>query len=231
LGDLLRKHPHELEARRLQLRLLKQSGDLKAALECLNQALDVERDDAVRLDWLLHRAEVRRETEDACGASEDLEEARLLAPDPDAFLHNVHQRRSRRIAKQLTGAAGAERVRLLLELGRWDEAARHLAAERRDEPGLRELRANLLLARGDAAAGLRVLHPGAAHHRLVDAAQRCDRPEVALACLDRLLEEREDASLRNARRRVVQQIWERDLDPGSRALVARIPFEPKTPNP
>ena len=231
LGDLLREHPDELEARRLQLRLLKESGDLEAALECLNQALQAQPNDVVQLDWLLRRAEVRRESGDVAGASEDLEEARLLAPDPDAFLEHVHQRRSRRLAKQLADAVGAERVRLLLELGRWDEAAQQLAAERRDLQGLRELRASLLLARGDAAAGLRLLHPGTAHHRLVDAAQRCDRPEVALAGLDCLLEEREDAGLRNARRRVLQQIWQRDLDPGSRVLVARIPFEPNIPNP
>ncbi len=230
LGDLLREHPDELQARRLQLRLLRESGDPEAVLECLNQALQAQPNDAIRLDWLLRRAEVRLETGDVAAASDDLEQARLLAPDPDAFLEQVHQRRSRRLATQLADAVGAERVRLLLELGRWDEAAQQLAAERRDQPELRALRASLLLARGDAAAGLRVLHPGPAHRRLVDAAQRCDRPEVALAGLDCLLEECEDAGLRDARGRLLQQIWQRDLDPGSRALVARIPFEPKAPN-
>jgi tetratricopeptide (TPR) repeat protein len=231
LSDLLREHPDELEARRLQLQLLRESGDLEAVLQCLKQALQAQPDDAVRLDWLLRRAEVRREAGDDAGASEDLEQARLLAADPDEFLEQVHQRRSCRLERQLSDAVGAERVRLLLELGRWDEAGQQLAAERRDEPGLRELRASLLLARGEAAAGLRVLRPGMAHRRLVDAAQRCDRPEVALAGLDSLLEECEDAGLHNARRRVLQQIWQRDLDPGSRALVARIPFEPKTTKP
>jgi len=228
LGDLLGQHPEDLEARRLQLRLLQASGDLEATLQCLNQVLQTERDTKLRLDWLLRRADVRRDAGDACGAGEDLEEARLLAPDPDVFLQRVHQRRAHRLAGQLADAVGAERVHLLLELGRWEEAARYLAGERRDQTGMRELRASLLLARGDAAAALRLLHPGAARHRMVDAAQRCDRPEIALAGMDRLLEEREDAALRQARSHVLQQIWQRDLDPGSRALVARIPFEPKT---
>lgn len=230
LGELLRDHPDQLQARRLQLRLLQETGQQEVALHCLDQALQAEQSVMVRLDWLLRRAELRRQSGDACGAGEDLEQARLLAPDPDEFLERLHERRRRRLDGQLADAEGTERIRLLLQLGHWDEAADALAAERRDEPGMRELRASLLLVRGQAAAGLRLLHPGDASAVLVDAAQRCDRPEVALAGLDGLLEQSEDAGLRQARRHALQQIWRRDLDPGSRVLVARIPFEPKTPH-
>jgi tetratricopeptide (TPR) repeat protein len=228
LAEMLRAHPCQADARRLQVRLLEESGDFEGALSGLQEALDASGDSAERLGWLLRRAELRRDGGDTAGASRDLEEARSLAPDGNAFLEHVHQRRHRRLTRQLDEARGAGRVRLLLELGRRQEAEEQLSEEPAEEEWVRELRAQLLLSRGDVAAGLRVLHPGETRKLLVDAAQRCDRPEVALAGIDRLLERSEDPDLRRARRNVLQRIWERDLDPGSRVLVARIPFEPRS---
>ena len=43
----------------------------------------------------------------------------------------------------------------------------------------------------------------------------------------RLLADAEEPGLRQARSRLLRQIWQHDLDPGSRVLLGRIPFQPK----
>jgi hypothetical protein len=180
------------------------------------------------MDWLLLRAEVRREAGDGAGAAEDLQAAGSLATDPDEFLERMRRRRAERLERQLSRTRGAGKVRLLLELGRWEEAEGALAAEPLEAGERRHLRARLLVARGDPAGGLRLLRgtePGAL---MVDAAQHCDRPEVALGAVDRILESREGEGLRKARGRLLQQIWKRELDPGGQALLGRIPFQPWT---
>jgi hypothetical protein len=54
---------------------------------------------------------------------------------------------------------------------------------------------------------------------------------VALAAIDRMLEERDDEPLRRARARLLHDLWRRDLDFGRQALVARTPFTPVAPEP
>jgi len=181
----------------------------------------------VRCDLLLERAELRMAAGDAAGASDDLRAAEELAADRDEFLERVHARRRRRQETQLIGAAAAERVRLLLELGRLEEAERELAGTDLPPDEVRVLRAALLLARGEAAAGLKLMRSAPPAGLLVDAAQRCDQPGLALAALDRILEEREDTGLREARGRLAEDLWRLDLERGGQALVARIAFVPR----
>ena len=63
---------------------------------------------------------------------------------------------------------------------------------------------------------------------LVDAAQRCDLPGLALAAVDGMLEQTEDAGLRRARERLVRDVWRRDMDASRLALVGRTPFTPRS---
>ena len=91
----------------------------------------------------------------------------------------------------------------------------------------RPLRAALLLARGQAAAGLRLMRTAAPVALMVEAAQHCDRPELALALVDRMLEQGEQPRLRAARERLARDVWRIGLDPGRRTLVARTSFVPR----
>jgi tetratricopeptide (TPR) repeat protein len=224
---LQRGAPHSTAEELLtrQFHRLRESGRLEESLGVLDWlAAGPE-----RMDWLLQRADVRRETGDMTGAVEDLREAESLASDPDEFLERAHRRRAERLSRQLVRATGGNKVRLLLDLGRWEEADRCLAQESVEDAELRHLRARLLVARGEPAAGLRLLRGGEPAGLMVDAAQRCDRPEVALGAVDGLLDRAEGPALRVARSRLLQEIWKRELDPGRQTLLARIPFQPRTP--
>ncbi len=208
--------------------LLKRSGELERALACLDEVLQGSlEEDEQRLEWLLLRAEVRRQAGDSRGATRDVEEAETLAADPDRFLASLQLRHTERILEQLPGVRGNDRVRLLLELGRWDDAADALEHEAMEDEHRLRLRARLLVAIGNPAGGLQLIRQSAPEPLLVDAAQRCDRPEVALAVVDKMLGEAEEPGLRQARGRLLQQIWQNELNPGSQVLLGRIPFQPK----
>jgi predicted Zn-dependent protease len=224
---ILAGRPGHAGARRLHVRLLRDAGDEAAALRSLDAGLQAGGDADLRCDLLVERADLRRARGDAGGAADDLRRAEEAAEDRDEFLGRLHAQRQRRVQGRIGSAPPAERVRLLLELGRLDEAERLAASADLAADQARGLRAALRIARGDPAAGLRLLRASPPAALLVDAAQRCDRPWLALAAVDRLLEAREDGPLRRARPRLVREVWRHDLDEARRALVARTSFAPR----
>ena len=224
---LLERQPDHGGARRLHIDLLRGEGREDDARASADAAIEAGGDAGQRCDLLLERAEIRREADDEAGAAADLREAKDLAEDPDGFLDMLHRRRARRQELNLADAPAPERVRVLLDRGRLVEAETVLQGSEVQSDEHRNLRAALLLARGEAAAGLRLMRTAAPAALMVDAAQRCDRPELALALVDRMLERGEEPRLRAARERLARDVWRIGLDPGRRTLVGRTSFVPR----
>jgi predicted Zn-dependent protease len=223
---ILASRPADPGARRLHLDLLAAAGRTAEQMLSLAAGIASQAPDEFRCDLLLERADLRRQAGEEEGAARDLDEAQRLSHDRDAFLARIQARRARRLEVELVAASGAQRAQLLLDLGRLEEAEAALGDAALADDERRGLRVELLLARGEAAACVSLLRSEPPGWLLVDAARRCDRPGLALAALDRLLEGADDEALRRVRARVLQDIWRRDLDFGSEALVGRTSFSP-----
>jgi len=229
---ILASRPADPGARRLHLDLLAAAGRTDEQRLSLAAGIASQGPEEFRCDLLLERADLQRQAGDGEGAARDLEEAQRLSHDRDAFLARVQARRTRRLEAELAAAAGADRVRLLLDLGRLEEAEAALgdvaviSAAAPNSEDRRALRVELLLARGEAAACVSLLRSEPPGWLLVDAARRCDRPGVALAALDQLLVGSDDDTLRRLRARVLEDLWRRDLDFGGEALLGRTSFSP-----
>jgi tetratricopeptide (TPR) repeat protein len=224
---ILEARPDHLPARRLHVRLLRDAGDEDAARRSLDLGLEHVADRADRCELLLERSDLLRASGRGHEAARDLRDAEELAEDRGAFLARVHRGYLRRLRQQLPRVPPSARVRMLLDLGRVEEAAGVLAAGGMDPGAARALRAELLLARGETAPGLLLLRSERPSTALVDGAQRCDQPGLALAAVERLLESGDDASLHRARSRLVQDVWRREVRDRRVALVGRLPFVPR----
>lgn len=224
---ILEARPDHLPARRLHLRLLRNAGDADAVRQSLELGLEHATGPADRCELLLERSDLLRASGRAHEAARDLQQAEELAEDRGAFLARVHRRYLRRLRERMPQVPVPERVRMLLDLGRLEEAAGALDEGGMDAGAARALRADLLLARGETASGLLLLRSQRPTAALVDGAQRCDQTGLALAAVERLLESGGDPGLHRARSRLVRDLWRREVGDRSAALVGRVPFVPR----